>query len=522
MLSDISNRSVQAAVPPAASSALSASSSSAPNNANKRALLSSEADALPSKLLKRTLASSSTSSSSSPAPSSPFFRNSRLDAFDAPSSPVGLGSSKSSLPPSSPSFLRLGAASSLEKLASATDESEELAAPSSAQPQPLPQKKHRAVVVADADSDLPRVLHLERGTVLYFGRKAKKAIPRPSATSPSKKTYIPVLLPKSAKNASRLHASARILPVLLGEEQHEVLTVEMRVTGMNGLKVDGKLYRAGETPRWTVAPGKRMELAFWGCPRMELVVAESEVDLGSATDEDDENDVVSEASDRESDEDVVGRAGAASSSRGRASSPAYSLLYDAGLSPLAVSSALPSLSSLSSAASSSSTPSYSPAPRLPSASTAHAESLVSSLNLDLPGLIASAIVFHPRATVAVDEVIRALLRETGGMWSVLELGEEETERAKESVEMEDRAVAAWRELVEDVLDEEEMFGRIDNTGLKDASGQPIPPAYYYIPDQDSSPERVAALEPFVKRVRGARAKGGVRYFWAKPSLKKNR
>jgi hypothetical protein len=58
--------------------------------------------------------------------------------------------------------------------------------------------------------------------------------------------------------------------------------------------------------------------------------------------------------------------------------------------------------------------------------------------------------------------------------------------------------------------------------LQDASGRPLPPYYFYIPDQDPSPDRVAALEPFVKRVRGARTKKQARYFWAKPSLKRNR
>jgi hypothetical protein len=37
-----------------------------------------------------------------------------------------------------------------------------------------------------------------------------------------------------------------------------------------------------------------------------------------------------------------------------------------------------------------------------------------------------------------------------------------------------------------------------------------------------SASRVEALEPFVKRVRGARTSKPVRYFWAKPSLRKNR
>ncbi|GAA5896203.1 hypothetical protein JCM6882_008517 [Rhodosporidiobolus microsporus] len=485
MLSDVSNRPLSASASPGAAAREGA-------NINKRPLPpTSEGDALlPSKL--RLMHDLSASSSSSPAPSSPFFSSTRLDAFHAPSSPSSLKvptspvrrlSSLASLPPSSPSFGLSSSAATLDDLASEAG---------SAKPQQVSAKKR------DVGVEAPRVLHLERSTVLYFGRKAKKAIPRPVPTEGSpagSETYIPVLLPSAAKNASRLHCSARLLPA---EEEDKVM-VEIRVTGMNGMKVDGKLFRKGSVGHWTVEPGRRMRLKFWGWDAT-LVVAESEValnDEGDLTDEDYEDAVsVSDEGDYEQD---------------RAGSPAAAFVPTARPAPSPT-----ALSPLSDAPSSSfSRPDV-------SASAARASALVDSLDLDLPGLIASAIVFHPRATVAVDEVIRALLRETGALWRVLSESEDEVERRRETVEGEEEAVAAWREMVEDVLEGEEMFGQIDNTGLKDAAGHPIPPAFYYIPDQDPSRDRVAALEPFVKRVRGARAKGGVQYFWAKPSLRKNR
>ncbi|GAA5872539.1 hypothetical protein JCM8547_006939 [Rhodosporidiobolus lusitaniae] len=492
MLTDISNRAIRASTSP---SALKERSSTSGAN-NKRPLpVSSEGDALLPKL-KRNLASSSSFAPSSPAPSSPFFASNRLDAFNVPSSPshsslkpptspVNRFSSLASLPPSSPSFGLSSSTVQLEDLASegAIASSVEL----------KPKKKPTQVVEA------PTTLHLERGTVFYFGRKAKKAIPRPShaLSALGSETYIPVLLPKAAKNASRLHCSARLLP---SQEEGKV-TVEIRVTGMNGMKVDGKLYRKGSVAKTVVEPGRKMSLRFWNW-RCELVVAEPDVRF-------DGGELSSDQSEEEGPFDR--EVSVASSTDG------FDCSFRRNQLPSASQAASPALSAVSSSSSprAARTPIY-------SASMARADSLVSSLALDLPGLIASAIVFHPRATVAVDEIIRALLRETGALWRVLSDEEEEVERRKETQEGEDEAVEAWRELVEEVLETEEMFGAIDNTGLKDAAGHLIPTSYYYIPDADSSRDRVAALEPFVKRVRGARAKGGVRYFWARPSLKKNR
>ncbi|GAA5939095.1 hypothetical protein JCM3775_003182 [Rhodotorula graminis] len=504
MLSDVSNRA------PAPSSR--EPSSSLANN--KRPLdLSSEGDAAPPLKLsyKRTLAP--TSSSSSPRgglrSSSPFFQRNRLEAFDlptspssafdtdkqlVPTSPIQRFSSLASLPPSSPSFglsaLPTPSTAALDDLVAAA--SGAVASPSSATP-----------TSRDSGLDTPRLWHLERGTVLYFGRKARKALPRDRATTV---THVPVVLPKSAKNASRIHCSVRIVS-RVEQELDGALEVEVRVTGQNGMKVDGKVKKIGSVVVLEKQAGQAVRLKFWGWDA-KVLVAESELGLD---DRDDDEGLpaarragLSYLDDDDDDDDALRRARSPS----RASSPAYNYSNDHGLSP---------------------EPESAPAgplvpPRPPSSTSStfaaeRASALVTSLNLDLAGLVASAIVFHARSTVAVDEVIRALLKESGGMWRVLSDDDDVVERRKETPEGEGNAVAAWRTIVENVLVHESMFGMIDNAGLKDASGHPIPPHWYYIPDQDPSADRVAALEPFVKRVRGARSKAA-RYFWAKPSLRK--
>ncbi|TNY20663.1 hypothetical protein DMC30DRAFT_397159 [Rhodotorula diobovata] len=510
MLSDVSNR---ALAPPARQGA--GPSSAVANNKRPLDHHSSEGDAAqPAKLpYRRDLAS--TSSSSSPrgaSSSSPFFQRNRVEAFEAPTSPVSTTgadkqllptspiqrlSSLASLPPSSPSFgLSLLTSSSTAALdglvAAASDATASLPVAATTSPR-------------DPGLDTPRLWHLERGTVLYFGRKARKALPRDRATT---LTHVPVILPKSAKNASRIHCSVRIVS-RAEQELDGTLEVEVRVTGQNGMKVDGKVKTNGSVVVLEKNVGEAVRLKFWGWDA-KVVVAESEVALGDA-------EVENLSATRraapaylvDDDEEEDPHSARRARSISRASSPAYNYSNDHGLSPEPETSTTGSLPTPSRAASASSS----------SQSSARALSLVASLNLDLAGLVASAIVFHARSTVAVDEVIRALLKESGGMWRVLSDDEGVVERRKDTPEGEDDAVAAWRAVVEDVLARESMFGMIDNAGLKDASGHPIPPHWYYIPDQDSSPERVAALEPFVKRVRGARSKAA-RYFWAKPSLRK--
>ncbi|GAA6063158.1 hypothetical protein JCM10212_006316 [Sporobolomyces blumeae] len=491
MLGDISNYS------PAVLATLAS-----PGRAAAKQLSNARVDSLPSGrfprsgVLHETRCSSdavelSASSSSSPSrahnrSSSPFFTTTHLEAFDASSSPAPpcLGSK---LPPSSP-ILRLQSLSSLPP-----------SSPAFVETTPAHDEFRPASPFAREDTatiqDEPLALSLDCGTVLYFGRKAKKAIARPPRSSspgfsPSDRA-IPVLLPRSAKNASRIHCSARIVDRRRGNK----VTLEVRVTGQNGMKIDGKRWKVGEVARFKVERGRQVELSFWGWDAIVTVAAndkneaEPSVRASSPVNSDD---------DRGDDEFGGARTTnpAATKRRRVAPSPAPSCPSEADS---LLQAPLPSLASI------------------------RARALADSPSFDLAGLLASTIVFHPRSTVGVDELVRALLKESGqGMWSVLSDERDEVERLKDSREGEERAVEAWSDVCQAVLASERMFGMIDNTGLKDASGHPLPPYYYYIPDLDPSPSRVEALEPFVKRVRGARTAKPVRYFWAKPSLKKNK
>ena len=481
-------------------------------------------------------ADSTTASSSSPGrtvqSSSPFFARTHLDTFDLPTSPGASSAvdklatspirrALASLPPSSPSF-GLSAPTALDELANASALASRATSPCA---------PTQTAAQRDPGLDTPRTLHLERGTVLYFGRKARKAIPRHQHAhndNVEEETHVPVILPKSAKNASRIHCSARIVDSTA--DGH--LVIEVRVTGQNGMKVDGKVRRNGSVVRVEKRAGETLRLSFWGWSA-KIVIADSEV--GLVSDAESEGNSVVHQHERD---DLAESQQRPSKSRRRASSPALSFRSDDhGLSPE------PEFSDRAPASSSRAS---SLAPPGPSPAAVRAAALASALGLDLPGLIASAIVFHARSTVAATEVIHGLLAETRSMWTILTTNEDELEQVRDSAAGEARAIEAWQDLVEHVLAREDMFGMIDNSGLKvraacnhsvrgtwsltpscsadfqDASGRPLPPYYFYIPDQDPSPDRVAALEPFVKRVRGARTKKQARYFWAKPSLKRNR
>ncbi|KWU41168.1 hypothetical protein RHOSPDRAFT_37300 [Rhodotorula sp. JG-1b] len=505
MLGDISNR-LHAEVPPTAD----------PTNNLKNAVGVTHTSQVRAQggSQGRALADSTTASSSSPGrtvqSSSPFFARTRLDTFDLPTSPGASSAvdklatspirrTLASLPPSSPSF-GSSAPTALDELANASALASRAASP---------RAPTQTAAKRDPGLDTPRTLHLERGTVLYFGRKARKAIPRHQHAhnnTVEEETHVPVILPKSAKNASRIHCSARIVDSTADGD----LVTEVRVTGQNGMKVDGKVRRNGTVVRVEKRAGETLRLSFWGWSA-KLVIADSEVGLVS----DVKSDFNSVA--RKHERDDLGESQQRPfKSRRRASSPALSFRSDDhGLSPE------PEFSERAPVSSSSRASSLAPPPG-PSPAAVRAAALASALGLDLPGLIASAIVFHARSTVAATEVIHGLLAETRSMWTILTTDEDELEQIRDSAAGEARAIEAWQDLVEDVLAREDMFGMIDNSGLKDASGRPLPPYYFYIPDQDPSPDRVAALEPFVKRVRGARTKKQARYFWAKPSLKRNR
>ncbi|KAK4692026.1 hypothetical protein P7C70_g9216, partial [Phenoliferia sp. Uapishka_3] len=226
-------------------------------------------DLLPSKLRhKRNYQQfSSSSSPQTTTSSSPFGNHSNeLSAYLAPSSPVPLSSSKLSLPPSSPPL-----SSHLEQLEQEEDSEEiESFAPqftavphvlstqnnnnntTTRQPTLSPRKKQKL-----APTPTDTTISLEFGTLYQFGRKAKK--PQHSASFDS---YAPlpartqtILLPPSAKNASRLHCTVSLL---------SDTRLSIKVMGQNGMKVDGKLWDRGTERELQVVGGQIVELAFWG------------------------------------------------------------------------------------------------------------------------------------------------------------------------------------------------------------------------------------------------------------------
>lgn len=291
-------------------------------------------------------------------------------------------------------------------------------------------------------------LRLERGTTLQYGRKAKKM----SKLDPSLKgTTVCILLPASAKNASRIHATICL------SDRRESLRVEIKVLGQNGMKINGKLWKVGKVGGIKCTAGKKLELDFWGWTST-IIVAESEMqkpvllelstlrgsspmdslfDESSLIDQQD-GDLFDSAHPNPTSSPTLSPRLQSTSSRSRLPSPVYSELSDLSDSPSS-----PVLSATN----------YSELDSSPAGTLAQA--------MDIAGLVASAIVFHPRSTVGVDEVVRALLKEVGSMWDVLEGG-----KGDESSEKEEAAVEAWWDVVERVLREERFFGCIENVGLK--------------------------------------------------------
>lgn len=307
-------------------------------------------------------------------------------------------------------------------------------------------KKQQEIKLINA-SEESLTLRLERGTTLQFGRKAKKM----SKLDPStiKGTTIAILLPASAKNASRIHSTVKL------SETSKSLKVEIKVLGQNGMNVDGKLWKVGKVGRIKCVAGRKLNLDFWGWSST-IIVGESE-----------QEDLVHQLHSQRESSPIDSLFDGSSSVAEHQHQQSDGDLFDS-INPNPISSPEPSLSSRSREPS----PIYSELSDLsdtPSSPVLGASSLELDATpagqlartMDLPGLIASAIVFHPRSTVGVEEVVKALLREAGNMWDVLDGGKRD-----ESVEREDLAVQAWWNVIEFVLKEERFFGCIENVGLK--------------------------------------------------------
>lgn len=308
-----------------------------------------------------------------------------------------------------------------------------------------------------------QTLRLSETEVTQFGRKpsTKSIVSAPHKTS-TRSVIRSIHLPREAKHASRLHASIRLLrPV----NKRASWTVQIKVMGQNGMQIQGRRYGRDRivTMPWAEdkeVGGMQLELGFWGWNALVLIpspvrvhktaapqFAESLASLDEAEDMDLEDD---------SDVEVLGRS----------SSPALSAL-----------SALSSSPSRMDSPHRHSSPAYTARHNAPAAQyNSKAAQLVRKLQLDLTGLIASAIVFHPRSTVGVEEVVRAMLREAGGMWDILPHVKNSIDGGErnEGGERETEAIEEWWDLVEETLRSEEMFGVIENAGLRVSSPLILP------------------------------------------------
>lgn len=127
---------------------------------------------------------------------------------------------------------------------------------------------------------------------------------------------------------------------------------------------------------------------------------------------------------------------------------------------------------------------------------------IKTLSLDLIGILASGIVFQPRATLTTSECIQLLL---DSQPSLQEYGK----------------IEEWRPSVLEAL-RNGPFGVIENEGLKDASGKKLEPDWHYNPDLDNdNQERKLSLQPFVKSIRSTQRQKK-QYFFKRPSDLKSR
>lgn len=341
---------------------------------------------------------------------------------------------------------------------------------------------------------------------LVFGRK-----PDLSSIAPPtpQHTVHPVRVPNTFTHASRTHCICTLTAPPLGG-----LTMRITVMGTNGLMVDEERFEEGTSAGVELKrkQGEEVELGFYGNKRvvcevkLEDMFGEGRATRGgpSASKGQDANPALASPrpklrvdNKRKLKDDVApSPPGSPASKKPRPSSIALEPTPAPSVPPLS-----PSILSLP------------PAER--------ARSMVPHLNLDLPGLIAAAIVFNPRAMVKTDEVVRGVLEADPRMREALRLGTptptpsgpgveksspgveaqpasvglgvsmmgEETKPDVSAVvdesspgadvtvglaededeprdERTERAVAAWRQVVLETLNEHDMFGCVTNEGLK--------------------------------------------------------
>ncbi|WVQ75355.1 hypothetical protein IAR50_004974 [Cryptococcus sp. DSM 104548] len=103
--------------------------------------------------------------------------------------------------------------------------------------------------------------------------------------------------------------------------------------------------------------------------------------------------------------------------------------------------------------------------------------------VDLPAIIASTVVFSGISKLSLPDLVRHMLESQGHL----------KEQAEEK---------QWTVWVEDVLENNPMFGKVERSG-KDSSGHPLLPHYFYNPSADPDAERAANFGNFARPLRKA-------------------
>ncbi|KAH9815198.1 hypothetical protein DFH28DRAFT_968972 [Melampsora americana] len=260
-------------------------------------------------------------------------------------------------------------------------------------------------------SSAPLRIAIQPGHCLVFGRKPDLS-DIPSEVNTKLTPVIPIKLPGTFTHASRTHCWCTLIAPPLGG-----LNMRIVVKGQNGLMVDGQRFFQGASAGVEVpsCEGEQIELGFWGGKRVECYV--------KLEDRPPQRTRPRNGAARLG---LIGSEKSVTKRKGRSSQPTEittSLEYPAShprtpslinLTPRSATSELAPSSHIKPPTKRqclSAGPDVSPYDPaiLALPVTDRVNALIPSLGLDLVGLIASAIVFAPRATVSTTEVIRGVL-----------------------------------------------------------------------------------------------------------------
>ncbi|KAG0148822.1 hypothetical protein CROQUDRAFT_40763 [Cronartium quercuum f. sp. fusiforme G11] len=398
----------------------------------------------------------------------------------------------------------------------------------------------------------PLRLAIQPGYCMVFGRQPDlSAIP--PELQPKDTPMVPIKLPGTFTHASRIHCMCTLIAPPLGG-----LSMKIVVRGQNGLTVDGERFVQGASAGVELErfDGEQIKLDFHGGKTVECYV---KFDDGLSPPRLRTAAVQSDHTSVEGLEHTRNGKRKCRSSNPTPITPGLEFPATPTIAVMPSPAVEPAITTQNAtlhppkrqclSVGPEASPSGLPIPSLPVNDRLHA--LIPSLGLDLVGLIASAIVFFPRATVSTSEVIRGVLEAQPSLaeavLSVLTpspprssprptsararsasvaspivvkrealeplganaalaekcaAGEEES-----SEERTERVINACRPLILEMLqlnwraDGSGMFGCVTNEGLKDASGQALEALWYYQPQRDPDLERRSNLQPCVRHVR---------------------